>query len=127
MFSESYSNMQVFHNGHLDQAIENQKIIRNNNLVFMKKKALINGHKREMIYKNPNYFRKTQKQLHFSPYSIIVNKPMVSKQGMPILPKDSLILYREKNNKKVKSKKNRKGSLKKGNDKTKTKRKNHKK
>ena len=126
MFSESYSNQQIFHNGHLDQAIENRKIIKNNDIVFMKKKELMNGHKREMIYKNPNYFRKTQKQVRFSPYSILVNKPMVSRQGMPNLPLDSLILYRENINK-VKSKKNRKGSLKKRKDKTRTKRKNHKK
>ena len=126
MFSESYSNQQIFHNGHLDQAIENRKIIKNNDIIFMKKKELMNGHKREMIYKNPNYFRKTQKQVRFSPYSILVNKPMVSRQGMTNLPLDSLILYRENINK-VKSKKNRKGSLKKRKDKTRTKRKNHKK
>ena len=126
MFSESYSNQQIFHNGHLDQAIENRKIIKNNDIVFMKKKELMNGHKREMIYKNPNYFRKTQKQVRFSPYSILVNKPIVSRQGMLNLPLDSLILYRENINK-VKSKKNRKGSLKKRKDKTRTKRKNHKK
>lgn len=125
MFSESYSNRQIFHNGHLDTAIENQKIIKNNEIVFMKKKALANGHKSEIIYKNPDYFRKTQKKVHFSPYSILVNKPMVYRQGMPNLPIDSLILYRKKINKKVKSKKNRKGSQKKRKDKTKTKRKNH--
>jgi len=126
MFAESYSNRQIFHNGHLDTAIENQKIIKNDEIVFMKKKELANGHKREMIYKNPDYFRKTQKKVHFSPYSILVNNPIGYRQGMPNLPMDSLILYRKNAIKKVKSKKNRKaGSQKKRKDKTKTKRKNH--
>ena len=109
MFSELYNREQVYHNGHLVKEVENQKLTENNNIIFMKKRELEDGHKKEMIYRRPIDFRKTQKHVHFSPtnqtYSIL------AKQGMPNIPEDSLILYRKKRSG-VHSKKNRRGSRK---------------
>jgi hypothetical protein len=115
MFSEIYIIDKVYHNGHLDKAMEQQKIIENNNLIFMKKKELINGEEKEMIYNRSKDFRKTRKRVHFSPtnqtYSILDKTRNSDIQGMPNLPIDSLILYKKKKSG-VHSKKNRKGSQK---------------
>jgi len=107
MISELYNREQIYQNGHLVKAAENIKVTENNNIIFMKKRELVDGHKKEMIYRRPRDFRKTQKHVHFSPitYSIL------DKQGMPNIPVDSLLLYRKKRSG-IYSKKNRKGSRK---------------
>lgn len=115
MFSELYNREQIYQNGHLVKEVENQKVTENNNIIFMKNKELVDGHKKEMIYRIPSNFRKTQKHVHFSPinqtYSILDKTRNSKMQGMPNRPLDSLILYRKKRSG-VYSKKNRKGQRK---------------
>jgi hypothetical protein len=112
MISESYNREQIYQNGQLVKEVEKQKVTENNNIIFMKDRELVDGHKKEIVYRAPTDFRKTQKHVHFSPinqtYSIL-DKTINSKmQGMPNIPLDSLLLYRRKQSS-VHSKKNRKG------------------
>ena len=115
MISESYNSEQVYQNGQLVKATENQKVTENNNIIFMKNRELVDGHQNEMIYRRPSDFRKTQKHVHFSPihqtYSILDKTRNSKIQGMPNKLLDSLLIYRKKRSG-VYSKKNRRGSRK---------------
>jgi len=106
MFSKVYSQRKVFHNGHLENLQQTDKIINNNEVVFMKNRKVINGNKMEVTYKNPKYFRKTQKHVHFIDNNHMLESNTIRKQGMPVLPLDSYVLYKRKHP--VKSKKHRK-------------------
>lgn len=104
MFAESYSDVVQFHNGHILQ--EQKKLVVNGELVYLKNKDIANGNKNEMVYKNPKYFRKTQKKrVHFEKKN---SASLDDSRGMPILPMDSYLLYKKKTP--VKSKKNRRTS-----------------
>lgn len=113
MISESYNREQIYQNGQLVKEVENKKVTENNNIIFMKNRELVDGHQKEIIYRIPNDFRKTQKHVHFSPihktYSMLDKTKNSKIQGMPNKPLDSILIYRKKRSGAY-SKKNRKGS-----------------
>jgi hypothetical protein len=115
-YSAMSTREQIYHNDHLLKEMEQQKIVENDKLIFMKNTERINGNEKEMIYNRSKDFRKTRKRVHFSPtnqtYSILDKTRNSDMQGMPNLPLDSVLLYRKKKSE-VHSKKNRRGSQKK--------------
>ena len=93
-FFDVYSKEKVIHNGHILKDIEYEEIKNNNDIVFLKKKQYTNGKNKAFSYKNPKYFRKTLKQVHFR--KPIISNANTSNRGMPIIPVDSLFLHNKR-------------------------------